>query len=191
MLGTDGTLRDVEYTAKGNLLPDRHLLLLRDKTDDADADKDFSRSAIFSWVKDYALFLLNVDGQIVAWYSGAERIYQYKREELIGKHITILYSNEVELRGTIKGNLERADDEGHFSDEGWHLRKDASRFWGNVIIMALKDEKGDLQGFACAVRDFSDRHERDERIRRSPASRRPVSLASTMRRVALFSKAVD
>ena len=180
MLGPDGTLKDVEYTAKGHLLPDRNLLVLRDKTDDADADKDFSPNAIFSWAKDYALFLLNVDGQIVAWYSGAERIYHYKRDEIIGEHLSILYPNEDKLRGTIRGNLKRAGDEGHFSDEGWHLRKDASRFWSNVIIMALKDEKGGLQGFAGVVRDFSDRHERDKKLRRSTASIRPVPKESTI-----------
>ena len=73
--------------------------------------------------------------------------------------------------------MKRAAGEGHVGTEGWHVKKDGSRFWANVITMALKDENGDLQGFARVVRDFSDRHERDEKLRRSrarlPARARP------------------
>ena len=64
--------------------------------------------------------------------------------------------------------------------EGWHVKKDGSRFWANVITMALKDENGDLQGFARVVRDFSDRHERDEKLRRSRARLRPLPAESTI-----------
>ena len=78
LLGPDGTPRDVEYIAKGNVLPVRHLLVLRDKTKSAEADKDPSRNSIPSWVQDYALFLLDVNGQVAAWYGGAERIYRHK-----------------------------------------------------------------------------------------------------------------
>jgi formate hydrogenlyase transcriptional activator len=180
LLGPDGTPRDVEYTAKGNVLPVRHLLVLRDKTEAAEGDKDPAQNAIPSWVQDYALFLLDVDGQIVAWYAGAERIFHYKGDEVAGQHISILNPDEDKLRVRIRENLKRAANEGHFSDEGWHLRKDASRFWANVITMALKDENGDLQGFASVVRDFSDRHERDEKLRRSHARVRPIPAESTI-----------
>ena len=98
LLGPDGTPRDVEYTAKGNVLPVRHLLLLRDKTKPAEADKDPSRNPIPSWVRDYALFLLDVDGQIVAWYAGAERIYGFKSGETVGRHLSVLYAGR-NLRG--------------------------------------------------------------------------------------------
>ena len=77
-MGPDGKPRDVEYTAKGNVLPVRHVLVLRDKTAPAEtgqADKD----RIPAWVQDYALFLLDVDGRVAAWYSGAARIYGYQR----------------------------------------------------------------------------------------------------------------
>ena len=76
--------------------------------------------------------------------------------------------------------MKRAAGEGHFGTEGWHVKKDGSRFWANVITMALKDENGDLQGFARVVRDFSDRHERDEKLRRSRARLRPVPAESTI-----------
>ena len=180
LLGPDGTPRDVEYTAKGNVLPVRHLLVLRDKTKPAEADKDPSQNTIPSWVQDYALFLLDVDGQIVAWYAGAERIYGYKSDEAVGQHVSLLYAGEDALRVKLDEELKRAAAEGHFGNEGWQVKKDGSRFWANVITMALKDENGDLQGFARVVRDFSDRHERDEKLRRSRARTRLVPAESTI-----------
>jgi formate hydrogenlyase transcriptional activator len=176
-VGPDGSPRDVEYSAKGNVLPVRHLLVLRDKTTNRagggsmEMDKDPSKSSLPAWVQDYALFLLDVHGKIVVWYAGAERIYGYKSDEAIGQHISFLYPDEDALR-RLRENLKRADGEGHVGAEGWHAKKDGARFWTNAITVALKDENGDLQGFARVVRDFSDRHERDEKLQRSRARRR-------------------
>src|SRR5665213_756878 len=70
LVGPDGSPGAVEYAAKGSVLPGRHLAVLRDNTMPAEAHRDVSQGAIPSWVQDYALFLLDVDGQIVAWYGG-------------------------------------------------------------------------------------------------------------------------
>jgi len=186
LVGPDGVPREVEYIAKGNVLPVRHVVVLRDKTADAsdgdpvDADKDPVKNSVPAWVKDYALFLLDADGQVVAWYAGAERIYGYKSEEAVGQHVSLLYAGEDTLRAKLDEELRRAAVEGHFGNEGWEVKKDESRFWANVITMALKDKNGDLQGFARVVRDFSDRHERDEKLRRSRARLRPLPVASTI-----------
>jgi formate hydrogenlyase transcriptional activator len=180
LLGPDGTTREVEYTAKGNVLPVRHLMVLRDKADPAEADKDSARNPIPTWVQDYALFLLDPDGQVVAWYAGAERIYGFKNSEAVGKHVSLLYPDEDTLRATLQAELKRAAGEGHSGTESWNLKKDGSRFWANVITMALKDEDGDLQGFARVVRDFTDRHERDEKLRRTRARLRPIPTGSTI-----------
>ena len=88
--------------------------------------------------------------------------------EALGRHVSVLYPGE-DAFGKLQEELKRAAGEGHVGDEGWQVKKDGSRFWANVITMALKDENGDLQGFAGVVRDFSDRHERDEKLRRSRA----------------------
>jgi formate hydrogenlyase transcriptional activator len=184
LVGADGTPREVEYTAKGNVLPARNLLVLNDKTANdggpAVADKEPLKNRVPTWVQDYALFLLGVDGQVVAWYAGAERIYGYKNGEVTGQHVALLYPDEDTLRARLDEELKRASAEGHFGNEGWQVRKDGSRFWANVITMALKDERGDLQGFARVARDFSDRHERDEKLRRSRARLRPVPTQSTI-----------
>jgi formate hydrogenlyase transcriptional activator len=173
LLNPDGTPREVEYTVKGSVLPVRHLLVLRDKTKPAE-------STIPAWVQDYALFLLDPDGQVAAWYSGAERIYGYTSKEVMLQHVSKLYPQEEGLRTRLDEKLKRAAAEGHTGAEGWHVRKDGSRFCANVITMALKDANGDVQGFARVVRDFSDRHERDEKLRRTRARLRPLPAESTI-----------
>jgi formate hydrogenlyase transcriptional activator len=130
-------------------------------------------------VQDYALFLLDVDGQIAAWYAGAERIYGFTRGETLGRHLSVLYPGE-DAFGKLQEQLKRAAGEGHVGDEVWHVKKNGSRFWANVITVALKDENGDLQGFAGVVRDFSDRHQRDEKLRRSRGRVRGMHRESTI-----------
>ena len=130
-------------------------------------------------VQDYAPFLLDLDGKTVGWYPGAERIYGYESDEVISKSVSLLNSAEG-APGNLPQELKRVAREGHICAEGWHAKKDGSRFWANVITMALKDGSGDLQGFARVVRDFSDRHERDEKLRRSRARLRPLPAESTI-----------
>jgi formate hydrogenlyase transcriptional activator len=179
LVGLDGKVKDVGYTAKGNVLPVRHVVVLRDETslvESGQAEKDPTPS----WVQDYALFLLDVNGCIVAWYSGAARIYGYSEEEAVGQHISFLYPGEDTLKAKLEEELKRTAAEGHFGSEAWHSKKEGSRFWGNVITMALKNENGELQGFARVVRDFSERHEVDEKLRRSRARIRPIPAESTI-----------
>jgi formate hydrogenlyase transcriptional activator len=186
LVGPDGGPRDVEYSAKGNVLPVRHVLVFRDKsmntTSDVPVEMDRARAkgGVPAWVQDYALFLLDVDGQIVAWYSGAQRIYGYKSSEVLGQHVSLFYPDEGTLRVKLGEEWKRATAGGHVGTEGWHVKKDGSRFWANVLTTALKNENGDLQGFARVVRDFSDRHQRDEKLQRARARLRPLPPESTI-----------
>ncbi|HXS97490.1 MAG TPA: sigma 54-interacting transcriptional regulator [Candidatus Limnocylindrales bacterium] len=122
--------------------------------------------------------LLDAEGNIVSWSSGAGRIYGHTADEAIGKHISVLSPRE----GNAGANheLSRAAAQGHFGNEGWHTRSDGTRFWANVLTMVLRDGLGDLRGFARVVRDFSERHEQDEKLRRSRALVRPVPSGSTI-----------
>jgi PAS domain S-box-containing protein len=176
LVGPDAKPRDVEYSAKGNVLPVRHVIVLREKTQTDDA----SAQSVPAWVQDYALYLLDREGHIAAWYSGAERIYGYRAEEAAGRHISFLYPVTDALQTGLQEEFKRAAAEGHLGTEGWQIRKDGSQFWANAITMALKDENGGLQGFARVVRDFSDRHDRDEKLRRSRARVRPIPAQSTI-----------
>ncbi|MEO8053185.1 MAG: sigma 54-interacting transcriptional regulator, partial [Acidobacteriota bacterium] len=180
LLGPDGAPRVVEYVAKKDVLPVRHLLALRDKTAATAPDADPAQNAIPSWVQDFALSLLDVDGRIVAWYGGSKRIYQYTSGDAVGQKVTLLNAEEDPLQATMREELKRASNEGHFSTEGWHVKKDGTRFWANVITMALRSDAEDLQGYARVVRDFSDRHKRDEKLRRSRERVRTTPAESTI-----------
>jgi len=175
LVGPDATPQDVEYVAKGSVLPVRNVLVLRDKSAQTEAA---SAEPFPSWVQDYALCLLDREGRVAAWYSGAERIYDYAAGEAIDRHVSFLYPDGDIL--PVQEELRRALAEGHLGTEGWQAKRDGSRFWANTITMALKDENGELRGYARAVRDFTDRHERDEKLRRSRARIRPIPLHSTI-----------
>jgi len=144
LAAADGRPRDVEYTGKGSVLPARHLLVLHAKTKKKAAvgsggtDGDQGPQ----WEKDYGLFLLDVEGCIAAWYSGAERIYGYNREAVIGQHVSYLYPGKDGLPVKLDAELKRVFLEGHFGSEGWHQKKDGSRFWADVLTTALKDRNG-------------------------------------------------
>jgi PAS domain S-box-containing protein len=182
LAGPDGTPWEVEYSAKGNVLPVRHLLVLRRNTAAGQVEVPAGQDKVKapSWVQDYALFLLDRNGGIVDWYAGAARIYGYHGDEVTGKHVSFFYPNEEIPASQAQQELNRSAAEGHFGNEGWQVRKDGARFWANVITMALRDQNGELQGFARVVRDFSERHERDEKLRRSRARSRAVPSESTI-----------
>lgn len=76
-------------------------------------------------MQDYALFMLGMEGQFVAWYAGAERIfdYNYKGGEVDGQHVSLLYAGEGTLRGKLDEELKRAAAEGHFGNEGWQVKR--------------------------------------------------------------------
>ena len=177
LMGADATPQNVEYVAKGSVLPVRNVLVLRDK---ASQSEPASTDPFPSWVQDYALYLLDSEGRVAAWYSGAERIYDYAASEAMDRHVSFLYPVDDTPPAKLQEELRRALAEGHVGTEGWQAKKDGSRFWANTITMALKDESGRLRGYARAVRDFTDRHERDEKLRRSRARIRPIPQHSTI-----------
>jgi PAS domain S-box-containing protein len=193
LVGRSGP-RDVAYVAKGNVLPVRHLMVLQDgpKYGPSSApgkDSDSCQKAIPSWVQDFALFLLDIGGQVVAWYAGAERIYGYSGDEAVGQNVAFLNPSEEARSNRLEEELKRSTGEGHFGKECWQLKKDGVRFWANVMTMALKNEAGDLQGFARVVRDFSDRQHRDRELRLSRA--RPRALPSASASAAIVSGEFD
>ena len=182
LAAADGRPRDVEYTAKGSVLPARHLLVLRAKTKKKAAEGSGGTDGDQGpqWEKDYGLFLLDVEGCIAAWYSGAERIYGYHREAVIGQHVSYLYPGKDDLPVKLDAELKRAFLEGHFGSEGWHQKKDGSRFWADVLTMALKDESGELRGFAAVVRAAGKGHRTDDKAPRAGGRPKQLPAGSTI-----------
>ena len=118
-------------------------------------------------VRDYAIFMLDPQGRIVTWNSGAELIKGYRADEIIGEHFSKFYPPEALKRDLPGHELRVAAAEGRFEDEGWRVRKDGSLFWANVVITALRNRGGDLLGFAKVTRDLTQRREHEETVRQS------------------------
>jgi len=108
-------------------------------------------------VKDYAIFMLDVEGNVATWNQGAELIKGYKADEVLGRHFSIFYTPEEMEQGKPANDLRIASAEGRFEAEGWRVRKGGTRFWANVIITAVKDERGQLYGFGKVTRDLTER----------------------------------
>ena len=107
-------------------------------------------------VTDYALYMLDPSGRITSWNLGAQRIKGYLPQEVIGQHYSLFFSEEDREKGEPQRALEIAVREGRFENQGWRIRKDGSRFWANVVIDVIRDERGELLGFAKITRDITD-----------------------------------
>jgi PAS domain S-box-containing protein len=118
-------------------------------------------------VKDYAIFLLDPTGHVASWNEGAERIKGYKESEIVGQHFSKFYPRAAVESGWPDYELQVAEKEGRFEDEGWRVRKDGSMFWANVVITAVRDESGVLRGFAKVTRDLTERRYAEEALRQS------------------------
>ncbi|HEX5271030.1 MAG TPA: PAS domain S-box protein, partial [Gemmataceae bacterium] len=118
-------------------------------------------------VRDYAVFLLDRNGNVITWNAGAERIKGFRAEDIIGQHFSRFYTRDAVSSGWPAHELEVAAATGRFEDEGWRVRKDGSRFWANVVITALRDESGEVKGFLKITRDLTDRKQAEEKLRMS------------------------
>jgi len=117
---------------------------------------------LVSAVRDYAIFMLDPQGNVATWNIGAQRIKGYTPSEIIGRHFSTFYSQEDIDNGKPARELAIAREKGSVEDEGWRLRKDGSRFWANVVITAVYDESGELRGFGKVTRDITDRKQAEE-----------------------------
>lgn len=121
---------------------------------------------LVSNVKDYAIFMVSLEGQILSWNEGAERIKGYNTNEVIGQPISIFYPPDDVARGVPLANLETARKKGRYETEGWRIRKDGSRFWANVVFTALYDKAGNLRGLAKMTRDITERKQLEDRLKK-------------------------
>lgn len=110
-------------------------------------------------VVDYAIYMLSATGVITNWNPGAERIKGYSSNEVIGTHFSRFYTETDRANNLPMRALEIAARDGCFENEGWRVRKDGSRFWAHVIIDPVKNESGELVGFAKVTRDITERRE--------------------------------
>jgi PAS domain S-box-containing protein len=115
-------------------------------------------------VVDYALYLISLDGRVVSWNSGAKRLKGYDPEEIIGRPYATFFTAEDAQRGAAQHALETAARVGRFETTGWRIRKDGSRFWALAVLDAVRDEHGDLIGFAKITRDITERERAQQAV---------------------------
>ncbi|HEX6177625.1 MAG TPA: ATP-binding protein, partial [Thermoanaerobaculia bacterium] len=113
-------------------------------------------------VVDYAIYMLDAEGRIVTWNTGAQRIKQYRTDEVLGKNYSIFYPEEEVRAGKPKRDLDTSIRDGRFEEEGWRVRKDGGRFWANCVITPVFDDTGTLRGFAKVTRDITAMRELEE-----------------------------
>lgn len=119
--------------------------------------------ALVSAIRDYAIFMLDTDGRVRTWNLGAQAIKGYTSDEIIGRSIETFYSEEDRKSGYPAKLLAKARQEGRVEDFGWRVRKDGTRFFADVLITALRDDDGDLIGYAKVTRDLTEQRAAEER----------------------------
>jgi PAS domain S-box-containing protein len=110
-------------------------------------------------VTDYAIYMLSPSGEVTNWNAGAQRIKGYSHDEVVGCHFSRFYTEEDRSNGLPMHALQTASKAGRFESEGWRVRKDGTRFWANAVIDSIRNERGELIGFAKVTRDITERRE--------------------------------
>jgi PAS domain S-box-containing protein len=136
----------------------------RDLTERRNAEAEIKRNRdqfeiLVQGVSDYALYMLDPDGHITSWNVGAQRIKGYQADEIIGRHFSQFYTEEDRSRGEPAKSLEAARREGRIEKEGWRQRKDGTRFFAHVVLEAIRNEQGEIIGFAKITRDITEKVE--------------------------------
>jgi len=121
-------------------------------------------------VTDYAIYTLDPTGRITSWNDGAERIYGYVFDEIVGQHRSLFFTPEDIAQGLPQRELTEAAAQGKFSEEAWRVRKGGSTFWANGTITALKNEDGTLRGFVKVVRDLTERKRAETQLQKTLAA---------------------
>jgi PAS domain S-box-containing protein len=143
--------------------------ITRDITERQTAAAELLRSenqfrTLVGGVTDYALYMLDPSGIVANWNVGGERIKGYSAEEIVGQHFSRFYTPDDQASGKPARALQTALDSGHYNEEGWRVRKDGSFFWASVAIDPIRNDAGELIGFAKITRDISERKKAEERL---------------------------
>ena len=146
--------------------------ITRDMTNKREAEQALLESErrfriLVQGVTDYAIYMLDPEGRVTNWNVGAQRIKGYSPEEIVGEHFSRFYTPEDFEAGVPARALDTARKTGRYEAEGWRVRKDGTRFWASVVIDAVKDEDGELIGFAKVTRDMSEKRETQLRLEES------------------------
>ncbi|HEY1604046.1 MAG TPA: PAS domain S-box protein [Allosphingosinicella sp.] len=148
-------------------------------TRDISAKKDAERALyeseqrfrmLVQGVRDHAIYMLDRDGFITNWNTGAAAIKGYSEEEIVGQHFSRFYTEEDRANGEPRRALATAIAEGKYEKEAWRVRKDGTRFWASIVLDPIFDERGELAGFAKITRDITERRKAQEELEETRAA---------------------
>jgi len=175
----DGTLIWVHVVVDPILAEDGNLLgfakITRDITERRKADRALYESEqrfrmLVQSVKEYAIYMLDLEGRVTNWNAGAQAIKGYLANEIIGEHFSRFYTEEDRVRGEPDIALETSRREGRYEREAERVRKDGTRFWAHVVIDPVHDENGSLIGFAKITRDITERRHAQNELEQARAA---------------------
>jgi PAS domain S-box-containing protein len=130
-------------------------------------------------VSDYAIVMLDPDGMVASWNTGAQRIKGFSADEILGRHFSSFYPEEDVANGKPQRDLDQAAASGRYEDEGWRIRKDGSRFWANIAFTSIRDQAGNLRGFAKLTRDLTERNKVEAILTNARALAEKANLAKS------------
>jgi PAS domain S-box-containing protein len=131
------------------------------------AQNERSLALLIDGVTDCAIYMLDPTGVVTSWNPGAQRIKGYSASEIPGRHFSQFYVEDDRARGEPERALAVAARVGRYEAEGWRMRKGGSRFWANVVIQPIRDERSTLLGFAKITRDMTARRELEDHLRQA------------------------
>jgi len=136
---------------------------LRQKNDELRESEERYHKMV-SEVSDYVVISLDKSGKVLDWNKGAEQVKGYKAKEIVGKNFRLFYTKEDKERKLPEALLKEASEKGSISHEGWRIKKDGTRYWGNVVITALHNEQGEILGFSKVTRDLTERKVAEDKL---------------------------
>jgi PAS domain S-box-containing protein len=157
----------------GNLIG--YAKVTRDLTERKQAEESLKQSEqqfrlLVDGVTDYALYMLDPTGVITNWNTGAQRIKGYTPQEIIGQHYSLFFSPDDQAKGEPQRGLDRAINEGRFESQGWRIRKNGTQFWASVVVDPIRNDLGELIGFAKITRDITDTMEAQKALEKARES---------------------
>jgi PAS domain S-box-containing protein len=168
----DGTWRWIQWTMTAYeqtiYVSGRHVTTEKQALEALQQNERQFRSLV-EGVVDYAFIMLDPDGIVTSWNPGAERIKGYAAGEIIGRHFSQFYTETDRAGGLPSRSLAVAAEAGKFETESWRVRKDGTQFFASVVIDAIRNEKGELMGFAKITRDITERREAQAALQRAQA----------------------
>ncbi len=168
LAGSLGTIQDITSSEAIQQVFEKELLkrtedLIRKNEELRKSEERYHR--MVAEVEDYAIILLDREGNIVNWNKGAEKIKGYSADDIVGKHFSLFYREEDRATGLPLRLLQTAVDTGRASHEGWRRRKDGTLFWGSIVLTALHDEENNVTGFSKVTRDLTERKTTEDRLK--------------------------